>query len=113
MFSIRNRHRRDSFCISSPVSECWKSMACSKKIQKIEFKRYQNPCGRVKKGLVPDAGRMIILVAGVTNEHFGTISHRLSSSSLLRRRSPAGDANLALVTLPSRSHSWAYRKPNA
>ena len=50
---------------------------------------------------------MIILVASVTNEHFGSVRDSLSSSSLLGHWSPAGDANFAFVALPSRSDSWA------
>ena len=50
---------------------------------------------------------MIILVASVTDKHFGSISHSLGSSSLLGHWSSASDANFAFVTLPSCSDSWA------
>jgi hypothetical protein len=55
----------------------------------------------------PDTGGVVILVASVADEHFGSVGDRLGSSSLLGHWSPAGDANFALVALPGRSDSRA------
>ena len=53
---------------------------------------------------------MIILVASVTNEYFGSVSDSFGSSSLLGHWSPASDANFAFVALPSRSYSRTATK---